>query len=359
MIFGLLLTAAAMLGTPCTTVSPDCTEWIKPTGQQSRVLIYRNYPLETKNENITRALVFVHGINRDADNHFRTALAAAFLAGALNNTVIVSPRFASNSGAPGNQIGDCRDILAPDEANWICETQRADSWRSGGGEVGDDKLTSFDFVDEIVRRLARKDVFPNLKSIVVAGHSAGGQFVIRYEMSNQMQDSIGVPISYVVSNPSSYTYVDDLRPTSTALPTTIAAAAPGFIPPAPAVLLPAFVPYADGQNCAGYDNWPYGLKHRIGYASRLTDDQLKKQLAARRVTYLLGETDVLPLGIFDSSCSAMAQGPTRLARGLAFTSYVKEHHGGANHNAVVVPFCGHSARCVLTSDVALPFIFPN
>ena len=57
------------------------------------MLIYRNYPLEVKNDNITRALVFVHGINRDADNHFRTVLAAAFLAGALNITIIVSPRF--------------------------------------------------------------------------------------------------------------------------------------------------------------------------------------------------------------------------------------------------------------------------
>jgi pimeloyl-ACP methyl ester carboxylesterase len=358
MIFGLLVAAATVLGTPCTAVSADCTEWIKPAGQQSRVLIYRNYPLDVKNENITRALVFVHGINRDADNHFRTTLAAAFLAGALNNTVIVSPRFASNSSAPGNQTGDCRDALAPDEANWICETQRADSWRSGGGEVGNDKLTSFDFMDEVLRRLARKDVFPNLKSIVVAGHSAGGQFAIRYEMSNQVHDSVGVPISYVVSNPSTYTFVDDMRPTASALPTTIAAAAPGFMPSTPAEPPPAFVPYADAKNCAGFDNWPYGLKSRIGYASKLTDDQLKKQLAARPVTYLLGEADILPLGIFDTSCPAMAQGPTRLARGLAFSRYVKEHHG-ANHSTVVVPFCGHSARCMFTSDVALPLIFPN
>src|SRR5580704_9216415 len=135
MIFGLLLTAAAMLGTPCTTVSPDCTEWIKPTGQQSRVLIYRNYPLETKNENIARALVFVHGINRDADNHFRTVLAAAFLAGTLSDTVMVAPRFASNSEAPGNEGGHCTDTLAPQEANWYCENQRPDTWRSGGPEV--------------------------------------------------------------------------------------------------------------------------------------------------------------------------------------------------------------------------------
>jgi hypothetical protein len=64
---------------------------------------------------------------------------------------------------------------------------RPDTWRSGGGEIGNDKLTSFDFMDEIIHRLARKNVFPNLKTIVVAGHSAGGQFVTRYEMSNQVR----------------------------------------------------------------------------------------------------------------------------------------------------------------------------
>lgn len=322
------------------------------------MLVYRTYPLQTRNENITRALIFVHGINRDADNHFRTALAAAFLAGTLNDTVIVAPRFASNSSAPGNQIGDCHDTLAPDEANWICEAQRADTWRSGGGEVGDDKLTSFDFMDEIVRRLAQRQVFPSLKTIVVAGHSAGGQFVIRYAMSNQVHDSISATISYVVSNPSSYAYLDGMRPTSSALPTTIAAAAPGFIPPAPALPPPAFVPYPDSKNCTGFDNWPYGLKNRVGYTSRVSDVLLEKQLVTRPLTYLLGEADVLPLGIFDTSCAAMAQGPTRLARGLAFSRYVKEQHG-ANHRTVVVPFCGHSARCMFTSDVALPLIFPN
>jgi len=130
------------------------------------------------------------------------------------------------------------------------------------------------------------------------------------------------------------------------------------MPAPPAVPSPAFVPYADAKNCAGHDNWPYGLKSRIGYAARLADGQLKKQLAARPVTYLLGEVDILPLGIFGTSCPAMAQGPTRLAWGLAFSRYVKERQA-ANHSTVVVPFCGHSARCMFTSDVALPLIFPK
>jgi hypothetical protein len=116
MFFGLLLAAAAVLPAPCASTTSDCTEWIKPAGQQSRVLVYRTHPFEKKNENIKRAFVFVHGILRDADKHFRTALAAAFLADALNDTIIVVPRFASNSSAPGNENGNCRDTLAADES---------------------------------------------------------------------------------------------------------------------------------------------------------------------------------------------------------------------------------------------------
>ena len=108
------------------------------------------------------------------------------------------------------------------------------------------------------------------------------QFVIRYEMSNQVHDSISIPISYVVSNASAYTYVDDMRPTSTALPKTVAAAAPGFRPTGPAEPPPAFVPYADAKNCVGYDHWPYGLKDCIGYASRPTDNEIKNSLPLRR-----------------------------------------------------------------------------
>jgi hypothetical protein len=135
MFYGLLLAAAAVLPAPCASTTFDCTEWIKPAGQQSRVLVYRTHPIEKKNENIQRAFVFVHGILRDADNHFRTSLAAAFLASALNDTIIVAPRFASNSSAPGNENGNCRDTLATDEANWVCNAQRPDTWRSGGAAV--------------------------------------------------------------------------------------------------------------------------------------------------------------------------------------------------------------------------------
>src|SRR5437660_7786193 len=181
---------------PCTTATAGCTEWVTLTAP-ARGLIYRTYPVDTRNEKITRALIMVHGAGRDADNYFRTAVAAAFLAGALDDTIVISPRFASNDGR------GCRDTMAANEINWSCS---GDSWRSGGFASGPNQVTSYDLMDEILRRLGRKEIFPNIKAVVLSGHSAGGQYVTRYEMANKVNDNLGIPITYVVSNPSSYAY---------------------------------------------------------------------------------------------------------------------------------------------------------
>lgn len=339
----IVLAAPAAAAGPCTTASPECAEWVTLSGGPQRSLVYRTYPLEVKNEAITRVFVLIHGAGRDADNYFRSATAAAFLGRALENTLVISPRMASNDGA------GCKDALAENEISWHCNT-----WRSGGPSITHPALTSFDFIDELLRKVARRTVFPNLKAILVAGHSAGGQVVNRYEMTNQVHESLGVPVTYVVSNPSSYAYPDDARPAIAAY--SLTANAPGYVTQA-APDAPAFRPFGDGRNCTTWDQWPFGLKARSGYSAKQTDEQIRKQLAARPTTYLLGELDILPLGGFDGSCPAMAQGPTRLARGQAFVKHVNEAFA-AKHSVVVVPLCGHNARCMFTSEASLPLIFP-
>ena len=81
-------------------------------------------------------------------------------------------------------------------------------------------------------------------------------------------------------------------------------------------------------------------------------------MAARPTTYLLSQVDTLPLGGFDSSCSAMAQGATRRARGEAYVKLVNERFG-ASHKVLIVSECGHNDRCVYTTDDVLPVIFPK
>ena len=327
---------------PCATATAACTEWVTLGGGPTRSMIYRTYPLDVKNDAIRRALVMVHGTNRNADHYFTTATAAAFLGGALDDTVVIAPRFTA-----------CNDTLEPNEVGWSCN---GDSWRSGGVAATHPHLSSFDLLDEILRTLAKKNVFPNLKAIVVAGHSAGGQFVSRYEMSNRVHDSIGVSVSYVVANPSSYAWPSATRP----LPADDAApdnAKAGWNSDRPHTKFSygSFEPAA----CPSYDRWPAGFEGRTaGYTAKMSDEQLKKQLVARPTTYLLGQVDTLPLGGFDSSCQAMAQGATRRARGEAFAKYVNERLG-ANHAIRIVPECGHNDRCIYTTDAVLPVIFPK
>lgn len=327
LIAAVLCIAPAATASPCVTASSSCTEWVMFGGGPGRSLVYRSHSLNSPNQQITRAFILVHGQGRNADDYFRTAVAAAFLGGALEDTVVISPRFASSDRG-------CADKLDADEVNWPCS---GDSWRSGAAARGNDGLTSYDFVDEILRRLARKEVFPNMKRIIVAGHSAGGQYVSRYAMANRVHDSLGIPVTYVVSNPSSYAYPDANRPRAGANAGEMG-------------------PYGDGRNCTTYNQWPYGLEKRTGYAASMSDDQLRKQYVSRPVMYLLGELDTLPLAGFDSSCPAMAQGPSRLARGQSYAAYMNAKYGAA-HKVTVVPLCGHNARCMFTADPALEVVF--
>jgi len=164
-------------------------------------MTYSTFPLDSRNPAVTRALIMVHGANRNADHYFETATAAGFLAGALENTIIVAPRFTAG-----------RDTAIANEVMW---PEGRNSWRAGGMSPSSPTLSSFDFIDDIVRKLADKKIFPNLAKIVIAGHSAGGQLATRYEMANKVHGTPGVSISYVVANPSSYAWPVVMRPLPT------------------------------------------------------------------------------------------------------------------------------------------------
>ena len=307
-------------------------------------MVYSTHRLDAPNAGATRALIMVHGASRNADHYFATATGAAFLAGALGNTIVVAPRFIAG-----------RDTAHANEVVW---SEGGNNWRSGGPSNNNPSLMSFDFLDEIVRKLADKKNFPNLRTIVVAGHSAGGQVVTRYEMSSKVHGTPGVSISYVVANPSSYAWPAPVRPLITGDADTTNAYRESLGPDGEKVHANFTFGAFDATKLATYNKWPAGLENLAGYTGSMTPEQLKKQLVERPTTYLLGQVDVLPLGGFDSSPTAMAQGPTRRARGEAFFKYVTETMG-AKHKAIIVPECGHNDRCIFTTDVVFPVIFPQ
>jgi hypothetical protein len=216
---------------PCVSATPQCTEFVVVRDGPARVLTYRSHALTTSDQAITHAVIVIHGAERDAATSFRIAAASAVLRGRIETTLILAPRFAARLGSA------CTDDLSADELNWQCDVQLGD-WRSGGAAITDGSLTSFDVLDDLLRRIEGSGLFPNLRTVVVAGHSAGGQFVTNYQMTNRLHEQLRVPPAYVTANASAYAYPDDQRPVA-----------------------------VSAQECPAYANWPFGTAARVGYAA--------------------------------------------------------------------------------------------
>lgn len=321
---------------PCATASPACHGEL-PINRRFAPY-YSSYALATPNAAVTRAIIVIHGNSRDADNYFQSMVNAATAAGTLASTLIVAPHFQSNRGS-------CADTPAQDELVFGCAT-----WKEGGPAVNPGPgltVYSFDVIDRFLAAIGDLNVYPNLTSILVVGHSAGAQFAQRFAAGTAAEATLPVPVRYIVSDPSSYMYLTNERLES------------GATCSADGTCTGAFVPYFDAAACPGYNVFRYGLDGRTAYLSLVSDDALQTQYAARNITYLSGDRDILEFSMgttLDQGCEANAQGIDRHSRAIIFWNYMLANRS-AFHAFVNVAGCMHSASCIFSSPEARSVLF--
>lgn len=325
------LLSVAGFAAPCLTPGDACTESLA-TGKH-HVRIYRTHALSGPSDASPRlAYIMVHGTGRNAGDYFAWTLASTAAAGRLDSTAVASVHFKA-------RMASANDTVADGELFWSSE-----SWKSGETALNGVE-TSFDAMDALVRAFADKNRFPNIQEIVVAGHSAGGQFVQRYAAANRIDPLPGVQIRYVVANPSSYVYMSPMRLRA------------GASCSEPEGCSGPFGPYFDADNCATYNHYRYGLDSLTGYAATTGADRIRKQFASRRVIYLAGELDTLiDDPNLDKSCPAQSQGPNRRQRAITFWNSMRLLSGAA-HKFAIAPGCGHSAVCVFAGPAGVKAVF--
>lgn len=74
-------------------------------------------------------------------------------------------------------------------------------------------ISSFEVLDQLISYFDDTTVFPNMKQIVLAGHSLGGQMLQRYAAVSTA--SFTKPVTYWIGNPDSYAWLSTDRPLST------------------------------------------------------------------------------------------------------------------------------------------------
>jgi hypothetical protein len=199
-------------------------------------------------------------------------------------------------------------------------------------------------VDDLLTSIVDSGNFPNLDTVIVSGHSAGGQFVQHYAASSQVENhlsgDLGLSMRYVTMNPGPYLYLDPKR----------------WDPREGTFTIPTGTP--------GYNNYPYGLDNvsptQFPYIANVDTDTIRAQYGQRQVVYILAENDVGTDHNLDTSPPAMLQGANRFERGSTFFEYLQDYYGPdiINHQArETVPGVGHDSTAMYASSSALKWLF--
>ena len=311
--------------------------------------------------NVTVGVLMLHGTARNAAEYYcymENAVRAWFGEdGARERVRVVAPAVKIREDRP-----------ADDEIYW----DGNDGWKMGSPStvaLDGARISSFAVLDLFLEAFADRARYPNLRAIVFAGHSAGGQVLQRYALGTPAHDGIvarGIEVRYFPANPSSFTYLDGERPLlgSTDCATFCTNSSMDervfeFATPAPA------------DSCLGtYNDYRYGLENLNEYMSQLGADAMLAAYPGRQVYYVQGLADTCNEafgcdcddGGLATGCESMLQGYCRLWRGYAFYQHVQRVYArrglpGPVHTLVPVVGTGHDGCSTFQSPEVTEAMF--
>ena len=101
---------------------------------------------------VTRAVLVLHGVLRNADDYFRAALSAQAAAGdAGEHALMIAPQFLIESDVEAFK-------LPPETLRWSLY-----GWQGGEPAVAPSPASSFQALDAILAKLGDRKLFPNLQ----------------------------------------------------------------------------------------------------------------------------------------------------------------------------------------------------
>jgi hypothetical protein len=298
-----------------------------------------------RHANVQTVMIMVHGSSRNVDDYIccaNSALPKQEQDPSTSSMMIVAPWFLVPADMPVNITTSTTGNTTATPLVWADFGSEVEpvyhTWRYGADAINA-PISSYATVDAIVDRVLQDIVrFPSLKNIVVAGHSAGGQFTQRWALLSNSQAFANPSEQYiprastrtVVANPKSFCWLDARRYFNGTLR----------------------VPDDDDiDDCPWYNEWEWGLGEgdylKTPYKDNAIElaggtEEVVRRYPARDIVYIAGEMDVLPNG----QCMATMQGQYRRARSANFVSSLKEIYGRSVHHRMVVSGVNHD-HCLM------------
>jgi hypothetical protein len=283
---------------------------------------WSNRSLNQVNASVDQVVIVVHGSERNVDTYFNNMSKVLDSVHQLDHMLVIAPHFKQKE-----------DSLLSNEVYFAPE-----GWLSGDPALNDDSISSFQIMDELVKLLLNKTNFPNLKTLVLTGHSAGGQFIQRFALGTRVDlspEAKGIHFHYVAANPGSYVYLSDKRATDSADEDGTYT----FETP-------------DDRHC-DFNDYKYGLDNLNSYMSQVNTALKIKHYLLRDITYLQGEADIRTDEGLDQSCEAEYQGETRFDRARKFKAALDVDFPQNKQMLKIIPNVDHTEFGMYSSSIGL------
>ncbi|KAF9038961.1 hypothetical protein BDZ89DRAFT_1061098, partial [Hymenopellis radicata] len=288
-------------------------------GGNVTLLNYFSFPNGKRQDTtkVQRAVLYIHGANGGADGYFGAIHEALNKATQLNPNVnqdsvaLMAPYFTSTK----NNI-ERSDIVTWDDVSW---SFGATSVYPQGHNV-----SSYDALDQILQYLNDVRTYPNMKEIVVGGHSMGAQMVQRYAAVGK-ELFLHVPVVYWSANPSSFVWLDSNRP----LPT---------------------------DSCPTYNDWHHGLDnynmdYERTFVRTLGSLGVRLRYGSRHIAYARGLND---FGDYPDGCGPDTTGANR---GQRMYNFLDAFPADSGDTVDFLAGIGHATNGMAASESGLNRLF--
>jgi hypothetical protein len=300
---------------PCTTPS-QCVQTVllEGTTGSGAFEFYSNYPIYEEDaawENLTQAVIVVHGASHNPDAYFSYLTNTLNVESLSENTVLIAPFF--------------RNVAASsaDDFYWS-----STGWRDGKLSNNSNKVSSFEVLDKIIEQLADAEHFPVLDQIIITGQSSGGRFTHVFAPSNRSHELYpNIKFDYVVSESQYFYYPDGQR---------IDESTNQLYTP---------------TGCAGYGIWPFGFNVAPEYLAGVSETNFNQKFITRPITYLLGNGTASDPTLNLNNCSATLLGSSRYQRGENMFQYMELVYGAThNHSKTIANGITHNGSAIYQSS---------
>lgn len=298
-----------------------------------------NVNLDKNNAPDETAIIVVHGILKNSLQFYQIFKTIAIQHNVINQTVIISPQFLAKGDIENHHLS--KNVLF-----WQFE-----GWNQGGlsennsSSSYNQKIGSFDIMDQFLNKLKDKEKFPHLKRVYIIGFSAGAQFVQRYAALTNLDQELnrnGIKTTFLIISPSNLLYFTRIRPNIDFNNT--------FSMPMEKEL----------RTCPNYDQYKYGIEDIKNYFPKVISNEVLGNYSNKNIIYMVGSEDKERDLFLDKSCQADMQGKQRIQRLNFYMLYLKNEYGDIIYNhqfLVIVPGAAHDYKKIFSSAIFQNLIF--